>query len=366
MRIFVINPGSTSTKVGLFEDEKCLYSGNASHDAAELEQLTSNEEKLDYRKKTILEMLADNGVEIDDLDAVVGRGGGLISLEGGTYLIDDLLLSDARRSANGVDHPANLGSQLAAQFAADADVSAYIVSPPDTDEYQEVARITGVKGVYRTSHLHALNLKETAIRHSALGDKVYEESNYIACHIGGGTSISAHRQGKMIDGFDIVGGEGPMTPTRCGGVAIIDVLNWMQEHDLAETRALCTKSGGFVSLAGTSDAREITRRAEEGDKKAALVWEAMLYQITKAIGSMAAVLKGDVDAILLSGGMVHADDLVEYIIESCSWIAPVFAYPGEFEMEAMAAGAIRVLTGIEEAKRYTGKPAWEPPAWLED
>ena len=366
MRVFVINPGSTSTKIGLFEDDECLYSGNVAHDAAELARFENVSDQLDYRKETIDSMLAQNGIELGKLDAVVGRGGGLIAMEGGTYVIDDLLLRDATIGANGVRHPAQLGSQLAAQYASGCDAVAYVVNPPDVDELQQIARITGIKGVYRNVHLHALNLKETAIRHSSANGVRYEDSNYIVCHIGGGISVSAHKQGRMIDGCDIVGGEGPMTPTRCGSIPVRALLDWGEEHGIKEAKLLCTKTGGFISLLNTSDAIEVTDRATAGDKRAALVWAAMIYQVEKWIGAMACVLEGKVDGILLGGGMAHSQELVDHIRETCSWIAPVSAYPGEFEMEAMAAGAIRVLSGVEEAKRYTGKPTWEPPAWLED
>ena len=358
MKIFTINPGSTSTKIALFEDETCLFSKNVAHAAEALAQYKGISEQLPYRMETIRALLQESGVSLEGIDAVVGRGGGLIAMEGGTYPVDELILDHATRGANGVQHPAQLGPQLAHLFAEEYKVPAFVVNPPDVDELQEVARVTGIKGVNRVIHLHALNLKETAIRHAATLGKAYEECNFVVCHIGGGVSVSAHRAGRMVDGYDIVGGEGPMAPTRCGAVAVADLLRYMKGKDLKEIEALCTKTGGFVSHVGISDAIELTRRAEEGDKEAAMVWNAMIYQIEKAIGSMAAVLHGHVDGILLGGGMVHSKDLVEKIIESCGWIAPVTAYPGEFEMEAMAAGAIRVLTGKEQAKTYTGKPVW--------
>lgn len=241
-----------------------------------------------------------------------------------------------------------------------------MVNPPDVDELQEVARITGIRGVYRTVHLHALNLKETAIRHAASLGKPYEDCNFIVCHIGGGVSVSAHKSGKMIDGFDIIGGEGPMAPTRCGSVAVADIARYVEEHGSAYLTKLCHKTGGFVSLAGTSDAIELCGRADAGDEAARIAWDAMIYQIGKCIGSMAVVLDGKVDGILLGGGMVHSDDLVTRLTASCAWIAPVSAYPGEFEMEAMAAGAERALLGKEKSKYYTGEPVWTPPACFAD
>lgn len=366
MKILAINPGSTSTKVALFDGDTCLLSRNVAHDSARLAEFSDVSAQLPYRKQTIEALLSEEGADLAGLDAVVGRGGGLLPMEGGTYEIDEKLLEDARVGANGVAHPAQLGSQLADEFARAAGARAFVVNPPDVDELQEVARITGIRGVYRNVHLHALNLKETAIRHAAALGRAYEDCNFVVCHIGGGISVSAHQAGRMIDGFDIVGGEGPLAPTRCGSVAVADVARVAAERGVAELAALCHRTGGFVSLAGTSDAIELTRRAEGGDEAARLAWDAMIYQIGKCIGSMAVVLEGRVDGILLGGGMAHSDDLVARLREACEWIAPVTAYPGEFEMEAMAAGAARVLEGVEEAKRYTGEPVWEPPACFAD
>lgn len=361
-KILAINPGSTSTKIALFQGEKCLYSKNVSHDAAELDKFKSLTDQLPYRRDMILELLKEADITLDDVDVFVGRGGGLLAMEGGTYEVTELLLDHARNFANGVIHPASLGSQLANEFAEKYNAKAMVVNPPDVDELQDLARMTGIKGVNRIIHLHALNLKETAIRHSKeVLHRKYEECNYVVCHIGGGISVSAHRQGRMVDGYDIVGGEGPMAPTRCGSIAVADLLAYIRDNNLeiADVKKLCTRSGGFISHVGISDALELTERAKKGDKYAEMLWNTMIYQIEKCIGSMAAVLHGKVDGILLGGGMVHNQDLVEQIKETCSFIAPVTAYPGEFEMEAMAAGAIRVLDGEEELKQYTGKRVWE-------
>lgn len=361
-RVFAINPGSTSTKVAMFDGDKCIFSKNVAHDAAELAKFKGMPAQLPYRRDMILSLLKDEGLTLEGVDVFVGRGGGLLSVEGGVYEIDDLILDHAKNCANGVVHPATLGPQLAKAFSEEYGGKAYVVNPPDVDEMQDLARMTGIKGVYRTVHLHALNLKETAIRHSkeALGKK-YEECNYVVCHIGGGISVSAHRAGKMIDGYDIVGGEGPMAPTRCGSISVYDLLDYMEANnvDAKAARKLCTRTGGFVSHLGISDAIELTDRAKSGDKYAEMLWNTMIYQIEKGIGAMAAALHGKVDGILLGGGMVHSKDLVNQITEATSFIAPVTAYPGEFEMEAMAAGAIRVLDGEESLKTYTGKKVFE-------
>jgi butyrate kinase len=359
-RIMVINPGSTSTKVGVFDGETEVFTKNVSHEASKLAEFASVSDQMPYRRDMILAILEENGVSLDTVDAFVGRGGGLLSVEGGTYAVNDVLLDHAYRGANGIQHPAQLGSQLANEFAQQVGKPAFVVNPPDTDEFCDFARMTGIKGIYRNSHLHALNLKETAIRHAHSMGKRYDECNFIVCHIGGGISISAHQQGKMIDGYDIVQGEGTMAPTRCGAVPVAGVLDFLEAgHSIKEARGMCMKTGGFVDLLGTSDALEVSNRAAEGDEAAARAWGAMLYQLNKYIGSMATVLEGKVDGILLGGGMVHNKGLVASIEKGCGWIAPVSAYPGEFELEAMAAGAIRVLDGEEEPKTYTGIPVFQ-------
>ncbi len=359
-KILAINPGSTSTKIAVFSGVEAVFTQNVSHEASELAGFAEVSDQLEYREKQISGFLKCNNVPLDDFDAVVGRGGGLMAVEGGVYAINDTLFEHAKRGANGIQHPAQLGPQLAKRFAGASGCPAYVVNPPDTDELIPAARMTGIKGVYRNVHLHALNLKETAIRHASGLNKKYEDMNFIVCHIGGGISVSAHRKGRMIDGNDIVGGEGPMAPTRCGAIPAMELISYcFSGVTEKEAKALCTKTGGFVSLLGTSDALEVSQRAAAGEKIPALVWDTIIYQIIKEIGAMAAVLKGRVDGVLLGGGMVYNKELVEKITEACEFIAPVSAYPGEFEMEAMAAGAIRVLEGAEQLKVYTGEPLWD-------
>ena len=360
-KIFTINPGSTSTKIALFQGEEKVFEKNVSHDAAKLAELGHVSNQKDYRKQMILSLLAENGISLDGLDGVVGRGGGLMALPGGTYEIDETILNHARTGANGVTHPAQLGSQLADEFRAEFGGRGFVVNPPDVDEYQDLARVTGAKDIYRGSHIHSLNQKETAIRHAAALGKSYDECNFIVAHIGGGVSIAAHRKGKMVDGTDTVEGEGPMAPTRMGSVPAAPLIRLCYSGKYTEKEMLerCTRGGGFVSHLGTSDALEVSTKARSGHEESRLVWDAMIYQIIKAVGSMGAVLEGKVDGVLLGGGIVYNEELVEKITRACSHIAPITAYPGEFEMEAMASGAERVLSGREEALKYSGKPCWD-------
>ena len=359
-KVLAINPGSTSTKVAIFKGTEKLLSTNISHAAEELAQFPGISDQREYRTNIIKGIIADSGVDISDLDAVVGRGGGLMASDGGVYGINEVLYDHAVRGANGVQHPAQLGPQIAKMFADQIGCPAFVVNPPDTDEVIPEARMTGLHGVFRNVHLHALNQKETAIQHAKSMGKKYEDCNFVVAHIGGGTSIAAHRKGKMIDGNDIVGGDGPMTPTRCGSIPVAEVLKYAYREgaDPKAVKAVCTKSGGFVDLLGTSDAIEVSNRAAAGERFPKLVWDTMIFQIIKQIGAMAAILEGDVDGVLLGGGMVHNKELVERITKACSFIAPVTAYPGEFEMEAMASGAARVLDGDEELKTYTGELNW--------
>ena len=354
-KIFVINPGSTSTKVGLFEDGKAVFKVTVEHDAAELKKFAKVADQLDYRAATIEAVLAQQGVSLEGCDGFSGRGGGIEPSPGGTYLVTDLLLQHVTR---GIDqHPATLGSQLAKKFADQYGVNAYIVNSPDTDELSDAARITGFADMFRTSNIHMLNQRETAIRAAEDLGTAYEKENFIVAHLGGGISISAHDHGRVVDSNSNLMGEGPMAPTRSGALPALQLMDlcysgkWTRD----EMFFRITKNGGFVDHLGTADARTVRARAEEGDQYAALIWKAFLYQIAKQIGAMAVTLKGDVKAILLTGGIAHDKGLVDSVKESCDFIAPVLPYPGEFELEALAAGVERVLSGKEEAKIYTGQ-----------
>ncbi len=364
-KVFVINPGSTSTKLAYFEDEKKLFETSVFHDAPDLARFPAVIDQFPYRKKLILDFIKEKGIDLTGVDAIVGRGGSSYAVQSGVYEITDLLIEDTEAGKGGVLHPSNLGPRLAKDLQAIYGGRIFIVDSPMTDEFNDVARITGIPGMYRRSHLHVLNQKGTARFHCSFQqgkEKLrYEDGNFIVCHIDGGISIAAHEHGRMIDGNDGAGGEGPFTPTRVGSVDILDYIDYMADHpeDLETRRKKCMTGGGLAAHFGTSNADVIHKMVENGDPKAIRIWDAMIYNVCKQIGAMAAVLRGQVDGIICGGGLMRFKDVADQIRERCGWIAPVSIYPGEFEHEAMAAGAIRVLKGEEKVKTYTGKPVWK-------
>jgi butyrate kinase len=259
-----------------------------------------------------------------------------------------------------VKHPATLGSQLAYDFATTYGGKAFVVNPPDVDEFDLVSRVSGLSDVARESRGHPLNQKEVAIRYATSLGKRYEELNLVISHIGGGVSVTAHRKGRMIDSNDVINGDGPMAPTRAGSIPAVAIIKMCYSGKYTEREMYdrITKAGGLVDHLGTSEVREVVERIKNGDTYAKLIYDAMIYQIGKNIGAYATVLKGDVDAILLTGGIANNSYLVERITDMVKYIAPVKVYAGEFEMEALAAGALRVLTGQEQPKIYNGIPVW--------
>jgi butyrate kinase len=358
-KIFAINPGSTSTKISLFEDDVEQYSSNVAHDEMRLMAIKEISEQFPLRRDTILDEIGRAGVSLEGMDAFVGRGGGLVSLEGGTYEINETLLQHARIGFM-AKHPAILGSQLAHAFATQYGGKAYVVNPPDVDEFEPVARISGLADVFRESRIHALNQKEVAIRYAAEIGSRYENLNLVIAHIGGGISVTAHRRGRMIDSNDIINGDGPMAPTRAGSIPATALIRmcFSGKYTEKEMYARITKTGGSLDHLGTADVKVILSRIESGDEYAKLVLDAMIYQIGKQIGAYASVLKGAVDAILLTGGIANSAYLVEHLVDMVKYIAPVKVFAGEFEMEALASGALRVLKGQERPKIYTGIPVW--------
>lgn len=364
LKILAINPGSTTTKIALFSGSTKIYSEEITHDAKILETYREIKDQLPYRQSTIVNALEKANIHLDEIDGYSARGGGLLSLNGGVYNISTIMLEHAKMCLT-AKHPATLGCQIANGFAKQYGKKAFVVNPPDVDEFIEVARITGIKGIFRESRIHALNQKEIGIRYADSQGKSYEQMQMIIAHIGGGISITAHEKGRMIDSNDIVNGDGPMAPTRCGSIPVKSIVEMCYSGTYTQKQMLdkITKSGGLVDHLGTTDVREINKMIEQGNEYAKLIKEAMVYQITKAIGSMAAVLKGKVDAIILTGGISHDKSIVTTITDCTGFIAPIVDMAGEYEMEALAAGAIRVMIGQEEAKEYIGESVWKGIAY---
>ena len=358
-RLLIINPGSTSTKVSLFDNEKCLFEHSLFHDAPELLKYPHVNGQLPFRYGVILDMLAREGIPPESIDVYVGRGGSAQTQPGGVTVIDEKLYEDTVAAVGGSEHPAKLGVMLAWKFAQEYGKCAYTLDPTNVDEFCDYARLTGIRGLYRVSHSHVLNQKAVAAAHARKLGGEYEDYRFIVAHIDGGITVSAHDHGRMVDGNMGADGEGAFTPTRIGSVPVLQLLDYIEAHSIEEVRLMCSRAGGFVSLFGTADSDVIHGKAEAGDAKARLVWDTMIYQICKMIGAMSCVLEGKVDAILLTGGLMRFDDIREGITRRCGWIAPISVYPGEMEQEALAYGALRVLRGKVKALTYTGKPVWD-------
>ena len=360
-KLLVINPGSTSTKISLFENETLLFEESIFHDAPELLKYDHVNKQIPFRYRVIREMLQEHGVSPSDIDVFIGRGGSAYSQPGGVTIVDQRLYEDTVRAVGGSEHPAKLGVMLAWEFAQEYGRNAYTLNPTNTDEFCDEARLTGIKGVYRVSHSHVLNQKAVAEYHAAGMGRKYEDCRFIVCHIDGGITVSAHEHGRMVDGNMGADGEGAYTPTRLGSVPLLAVLDYIQEkgHSLDDVRLMLSRAGGFVSYFGTSDSDVIHRMKEENDPKATLVWNSMIYQICKMIGEMSTVLKGRVDGILLTGGLMRFQDIIDGIKDRCEWIAPVCVYPGEMEQEALAYPVLRVLRGQGKAITYSGRPVWD-------
>lgn len=352
--MLIINPGSTSTKIGLYRDDQPVKIETLRHSAAELAQFPRLIDQFPFRRDLILAWLASQGVAVTDLDAAVGRGGLLRPIPGGTYQVDEAMLADVRVGVQG-EHASNLGAAIAAEIAAAAGGKpAFIVDPVVVDELEPLARITGRPEIPRRSIFHALNQKAVARRVARDMGRSYEQLNLVVVHLGGGISVGAHRQGRVVDVPNGLDGEGPMSPERAGTLPSVQLVHlaFSWRYTLPELSRMIVGRGGLVAHLGSNDAREVEARIEAGDAEAERVYRAMAYQTAKEIGRAAAALSGQVDAIVLTGGLAHSQMLAGWIREQTEWIAPVKVYPGEDELQALAEGALRVLRGEEQAKVY--------------
>ena len=357
-KLLVINPGSTSTKISLFINENEIFERSQFHDAPVLLQYPHVNDQVPFRYQVILDMLAAEGVDPAEIDVFVGRGGSACTQPSGVTKIDQKLYDDTLAAVGGSEHAAKLGVLLAWRFTQNYHKPSYTLNPTNVDEYCEYARLTGIRGLYRVSHSHFLNHKAVAQADAEAMGKPYEECNLITAHIDGGVTIGAHSGGRMIDGTMGADGEGPFAPTRIGSVPVLQLLDYIEAHSIDDVRRMCSRSGGFVSLFGTSNSDTIHALVEQGDKKATLVWNTMIYQVCKSIGAMSAVLEGKVDAIVLTGGLMRFDDITEMIRERCGWIAPIHVWPGELEQETMGLSVLKVLRGEAKAMTYSGRNVW--------
>lgn len=358
-KIFTLSPGSTSTKCAVFEDGQIVFKENIVHPEEELAKFETVNDQRPYRVSEIRRVINGAGYRLRDMDAYAAYSGGLESTSGGVFPVNEKMLEDSL-SGRIAEHPAMLGAQIIHEFAEVLGKPAFVVDPPDADEFIDLARISGIKGIYRQSHVHVLNQKEVARRAARELGSTYEKCNLIVCHIGGGLSVAAHRHGQMIDGNDVLNGEGPMAPNRSGYVPLLPLVKRCCDGtwDYKTAKKIISKEGGLKSLTGTDDILEIKRRRDDGDEWCRLVYDAFAYNLAKYIGSYACVLEGRVDAIVLTGGVSKDEEFVELIRKYAGWIARVISFGGDFEMEALALGAIRALSGEEELKVYTGVPTW--------
>lgn len=353
VRILIINPGSTTTKVGVWEERKGLiFEANLNHTNSDLARFRSVLEQKDHRKEAIRSTLLKNGFRPVDFAAIAARGGLLKPLVGGTYHINGQMLDDLRQEAFG-KHAANLGALIASEFSKEADIPAYITDPVSVDELIPLARYSGWPEIKRRSLLHALNIKAVSQKLATEMKRDIEDLNFIVAHLGGGISIAALCKGRVID-VNNANEMGPFSPERAGTLPVGDLVDmaFSGKYTRRELKDKITRTGGLFAHLGSSDCREIERRMGGGDEKAKKTYDAMIYQICKGIGAKAAVLKGQIDAVILTGGLAGSQYVVEAISRRVDFLAPVKVYPGTREMEALALGAYRVLMGWEEAKIY--------------
>lgn len=353
-KILVVNPGSTSTKIALYENEKEVFAQNIHHTEADLAGRQKISDQYPYRMQVIEAFLVQHGIKPESLAAVVGRGGLLHPMAGGTFAVNEKMVQDLTEQKQG-EHASNLGGLIAYAFSQKLNLPAFIVDPVVVDELEDIARLSGAPELPRKSIFHALNQKAVARKAAAALGTDYFNANFIVVHLGGGISVGAHCQGRVIDVNNALDGEGPFTPERSGTLPVGDLARLCFQNPDDEIRILrmIRGKGGMVAYLGTNDMKEVKRRILAGDQQALLVYQAMAYQVAKAIGAMAAVLKGQVDAIVMTGGIAYDENFIDWIKQYVDFIARVMVFPGEGELEALAYGALRVLRGEEKAQVYS-------------
>jgi butyrate kinase len=353
MYLLIINPGSTSTKLALFNGDRELESEVIRHDTAELGRFDNVADQFTYRMKGIDLWIDSLEFDPSDLRAVVGRGAPLKPLDGGSYAISEQMLDDLKtmRYSN---HASNLGAIIAHALAERYNVSSLISDPITVDNFTELARVSGVPEIERKCRVHALNIKEVSRREAALVGKRLEEVNYVTAHMGGGVSVAALERGRVVDVNDALLGMGPFSPDRAGALPIGGLVKLCYSGEFTEKELInkLSRNSGLMAYVGKADLRDIEAMIDAGDDNALLYFNAMAYQIAKEIGQAATVLKGNLEAIILTGGMANSTRLTDEITQYVAYIKPVIVVPGEFEMEALAAAGVRYLTGEEELREY--------------
>ena len=353
IKSLIINPGSTSTKIGVFEDETLLFEETLRHSTEEIAQYASIVDQKDFRKNIIINLLKEKNFDINSLNMIVGRGGMLKPIPGGTYAVSDALLEDLKIGVQG-QHASNLGGILAREIGDSIGVPSYIVDPVVVDELMPEARLSGVPELPRVSIFHALNQKAVAKRYAKEAGKPYDSLNLIVVHMGGGVSVGAHKAGRVIDVFNALDGDGAFSPERAGGVpsgALIKLCFSGKYSEKEIYKKICG-NGGFNAYVNTNDMRDVAKMVDGGDDNAKLARDAFILQVAKDMGSMACVLEGKVDQIIITGGIAYDKYVVAQLKERAGWIAPVTVYPGEDELLALVQGGLRVLNGEEKAMEY--------------
>ena len=352
-RVLTINPGSTSTKIGVYRRDGCEWETSARHSDEELERFRgfSAFQQIDFRAAVIRRALHAAGYTPASFAAVAGRGGLLPPMECGTWLVNPAMIEELRQARRG-EHASNLGAVLAWRFARSAGVRAYIVDPVTADEWQDCARFSGTPLIERSAIGHVLNTKAVARRYAHGAGRSYESMRLIVVHMGSGITVSAHRDGLMID--QNTPEEGPFAPDRTGWLPVRQLIKlcFSGQYNEKQLDRMVFGEGGLYAYLGTRDLLEVERRIDSGEALAEQVYDAMIYKLVKEIGAMVAVLEGRVDALLLTGGMAHSERLVGQLRRRIEWIAPIAVYPGEDELRALAEGVFRVLDGEEEPKIF--------------
>jgi len=352
MKLLIVNPGSTSTKIGLFEGEISIFEKVLRHQKEELAKYDSIMDQYDFRKAHIVEALQEAGVQVEELAAVVGMGGLIRPLQGGTYSVNEKMLDDLKAGIQG-EHASNLGGIIAYEIAKKINKPSFIVDPVVVDEMDEISRISGHPEFQRRSIFHALNQKATARQYCKEKGKHYHDVNLVVAHLGGGISIGIHEKGRVIDVNNALDGEGPFSPERSGTLPVGDLVSlcFSGKYTLSEVKAMIKGNGGMVAYFDSNNMKDLEERAAT-ESQVKLMLDAMAYQIAKEIAAVSVAVNGKVDAILLTGGICYSDYISEEITKRVSFIAEVKRYPGENELIALAQGALRVLSKEEEAKVY--------------